>query len=63
MICRAVKDGSKITLSPASFAIVSKTAFDELVMFRMSIGVRESGFNSGGADKQLIVNVRSGIHH
>ncbi len=44
---REVKSGSKITLNPASFAIVSNTTRASLVIFRL-IGSSEIGFSSGG---------------
>ena len=46
-IRREVKSGSKITVSPANLATVSKMARESLVIFRL-MGARESGFNSGG---------------
>ena len=51
-IRRAGKSGSKITVNPASFAIVSITVFASFVIFRL-MGACESGISSGGFSANL----------
>src|SRR5467141_3750527 len=46
-IRRAGKSGSKITVNPAIFAIVSITVLASFVIFRL-MGAWESGISSGG---------------
>src|SRR4030088_2196894 len=46
-IRRAGKSGSKITVNPASFAIVSMTLLASFVILKL-MGARERGISSGG---------------
>src|SRR5215470_11430024 len=52
LIFREEKSGSKITLRPASLAIVSKTIRASLIILRLT-GSREIGASSGGPDRRF----------